>query len=354
MSILRSASRTRLVLAVGAVLPGCTADDPSLDSGGARSHLDSEASDTARGGDTGVFSGDSGATRDTQDTPSCPESTWTWPVASDPELGLRLNDTFGPRIQSSADRYDFHRGIDISRDEGTPVFAVAAGEVTIAGEHESYQDMTIQVRHPLADGTFLIAHYTHLSEVEADLEIGDRVEQGESLGRTGQGTSSYPHLHFELRASETGSSYQRNAVHPLGLLPYDNPGPPVLDIREVSRADADHLRVDLTLATAADEPDLVGVEVVVSDATSGAVLSGHSYDMNVWNAAHETVSDLDEQVLDGVLLEPREFNDRDYETWELAMSFLELEAPEGATVDVRVTATDARGDAVSASVTETL
>jgi hypothetical protein len=127
-----------------------------------------------------------------------------------------------------------------------------------------------------------------------------------------------------------------------------------LVLQELSRVDADHLRVDLTLVTTADETDLLRVEVEVIDTVSGVDLSGDSYDMNVWNAAHETVSDLDEQELDGVLLEPQEFNDGDYETWELAVSFLALEAPEGSTVEVHVIATNARDGAGTALVTETL
>ena len=56
------------------------------------------------------------------------------------------------------------------------VVAVADGEVTIAGEHESYRDTTVQIRHTLEDGTYLISHYTHLSSVTEGLEVGDVVD----------------------------------------------------------------------------------------------------------------------------------------------------------------------------------
>ena len=107
-------------------------------------------------------------------------------MSIDPELGLRLNDSFGPRIQTSSGLYDFHRGVDISRAVGTQVVAVADGEVTIAGEHASYQDTTAQIRHTLEDGTFLISHYTHLFSVTEGLEVGDVVRRGAPIASSAQ------------------------------------------------------------------------------------------------------------------------------------------------------------------------
>ena len=61
---------------------------------------------------------------------------------------LPLASPFGPRpLASENDRYDFHRGIDIATDEGTPVFAIADGVVKIAGDHSSYSDPLVQIRH---------------------------------------------------------------------------------------------------------------------------------------------------------------------------------------------------------------
>jgi len=311
-----------LSLAAGS---GCTATSPA-------------DQDTTAPGDTDT---------DT-DTGEPSMSDWSWPVPIDPELGLRLNDSFGPRIQTSSGLYDFHRGVDISRDVGTQVVAVADGEVTIAGEHESYRDTTVQIRHTLEDGTFLISHYTHLFSVTEGLEVGDVVSRDEPIASTGQGTSSYPHLHFELRTSETGSSYQRYAVHPLSYLPYTNEVPPALTIEDVSRVDDAHVRVDLTITVTGEEADLLLVTIEVHDASDDTMLSSHRYHINEWNAAHETVSDLDEEVVDGLHFAPEEFHDEKSD-WVLGMSFLELEAPAGTSLSIRVTAEDALGASATVS-----
>jgi hypothetical protein len=74
----------------------------------------------------------------------CPQNRWGNTDFTD----LPLNWTYGPRpLTSENDRYDFHRGLDIATPIGTPVFAIAAGEVKLAGVHSSYSDPVVQIRH---------------------------------------------------------------------------------------------------------------------------------------------------------------------------------------------------------------
>ena len=42
-------------------------------------------------------------------------------------------------------RYDFHRGVDIPTEDGTPLYAIDDGKVKIAGYHINYSDGTISV-----------------------------------------------------------------------------------------------------------------------------------------------------------------------------------------------------------------
>ena len=78
----------------------------------------------------------------------------------------------------------------------------------------------------------------------------------------------------------------------------------------------------------------------------------HRYHINDWNAAHETASDLDEEVVDGIHFAPEEFHDEKSD-WVLGMSFLELEAPAGTGLSIRVTAEDALGESATVSTDAT-
>jgi murein DD-endopeptidase MepM/ murein hydrolase activator NlpD len=87
----------------------------------------------------------------------------------------------------------FHAGVDLRAAYGTEVPAAAAGDVTFAGDQGGY-GTTVVVRHE--DG--FETRYAHLSSME--VQAGDRVEAGQSVGRVGNsGRSTGPHLHFEVR-----------------------------------------------------------------------------------------------------------------------------------------------------------
>jgi hypothetical protein len=250
-------------------------------------------------------------------------SEWIWPVDPHPETGLRINDTFGPRVLTSDDRYDFHRGIDLSREIGTPVYAVARGTVTIAGEHSAYRDTTVQILHETPQGELLISHYTHLSEVAEDLYEGLEVEQGDIVAYTGQGSSSYPHLHFELRRTETGSSYQRNAIHPLSYLDYPDSESPIISLDQVE-INQSTLRITSTITVTAKETDfLVFSARAYND--EDEIIGEQILDLNQWNSSHTDTALLDEQELEGVFIDPMEFNVNGYPLWSATIAFTDFQ-----------------------------
>lgn len=91
-----------------------------------------------------------------------------------------------------------HTGVDFHAALGTPVRAVAAGEVVEAGWSGSY-GYRVVIRHD--DGMY--TQYGHLSSVS--VPAGTRVAPGRQIGLSGStGNSSGPHLHFEVR---TGPDY---------------------------------------------------------------------------------------------------------------------------------------------------
>ncbi|MFI5985164.1 transglycosylase family protein [Streptomyces sp. NPDC051555] len=92
----------------------------------------------------------------------------------------------------------YHTGVDFVAAVGTPVKAVAAGEVVSAGNAGAYGNEVV-IRH--ADGKY--SQYAHLSRLE--VSRGQHVLTGAEIGLSGAtGNVSGPHLHFEVR---TGPGY---------------------------------------------------------------------------------------------------------------------------------------------------
>ena len=85
-----------------------------------------------------------------------------------------------------------HEGIDIGVEIGTPVYAVQAGTVTLAGVEDAYGN-TVVIAHTDAIST----RYAHNSELL--VKVGDKVAKGQMIAKSGNtGRSTGPHLHFEF------------------------------------------------------------------------------------------------------------------------------------------------------------
>jgi len=109
-----------------------------------------------------------------------------WPVRGP------VNSEFGVRASPWTRSGEFHSGIDIGAELGTPVIAPAAGTVAFAGTHAEY-GLTVILDH----GDTLQSIYGHLSRI--DVGAGQTVTRGTDLGLTGNsGRSSGPHLHYEI------------------------------------------------------------------------------------------------------------------------------------------------------------
>ena len=133
-----------------------------------------------------------------------------WPVD-----GGRISQGFGPTSFTlepagcfEGKCYDhFHDGIDIAAPIGTPVHAIAAGRVTIAGRL-SDGAVVVEIEH--APGVF--SRYGHL-EPDLRVGVGQSVSAGDPIGSIGlTGNTTGPHLHFEIYASG-------EPVDPLLILP---------------------------------------------------------------------------------------------------------------------------------------
>ena len=110
-----------------------------------------------------------------------------WPVRGP------VNSEFGQRPSPWNQNPEFHSGIDIGVQSGSPVRAPASGTVTFAGAHPEY-GLTVMIDH----GHEIRTVYGHLSKVSG--HPGQRVERGALIGLSGNtGRSSGPHLHYEVQ-----------------------------------------------------------------------------------------------------------------------------------------------------------
>ncbi len=88
-----------------------------------------------------------------------------------------------------------HTGVDYAADAGTPVMATGDGVVVHRGVRGGYGNL-VEIRHRNGYTT----RYAHLRRFASGLRVGDRVLQGEVIGRVGMtGLATAPHLHYEFR-----------------------------------------------------------------------------------------------------------------------------------------------------------
>jgi murein DD-endopeptidase MepM/ murein hydrolase activator NlpD len=112
-----------------------------------------------------------------------------------------------PRCYAGTCYAHFHDGIDLAAPLGTPVRAMAAGRVVLAGRVPDGA-VVVEIDH----GAGVLTLYGHL-EVGLAVAVGDRVAGGESIGAVGMtGNTTGPHLHFGVWSAGV-------PVDPLTILP---------------------------------------------------------------------------------------------------------------------------------------
>lgn len=87
-----------------------------------------------------------------------------------------------------------HKGIDLSADKNTPIYAAESGWVTYAGKKFKGFGRLVIIEHSKTWATF----YAHLNTFSA--QQGQWINKGELVGYVGRsGRSTGNHLHFEIR-----------------------------------------------------------------------------------------------------------------------------------------------------------
>lgn len=96
-----------------------------------------------------------------------------------------------------------HRGLDISADPGTPLYAYLPGTVTKSGDYGDNYGNSFEWK----DSEGNLHFFGHL-QTPASLKVGEQVIQGRNVGKVGStGRSTGPHLHWEIRRSSGGQQY---------------------------------------------------------------------------------------------------------------------------------------------------
>ncbi|MBR2214222.1 MAG: peptidoglycan DD-metalloendopeptidase family protein [Selenomonadaceae bacterium] len=88
---------------------------------------------------------------------------------------------------------DYHPGIDIANDLGTPIVATADGVVTVAGWNAGGYGNMVDIDH----GGGVMTRYGHASQVI--VSAGQQVRRGQVIAFMGStGFSTGPHVHYEV------------------------------------------------------------------------------------------------------------------------------------------------------------
>ena len=125
-----------------------------------------------------------------QEGRSLEQSFWRTPVKF-----AQVSSDFGVRYHPTEKEEIFHEGVDFAAKEGTPIYAVADGEVLLATKN-ALNGNYVKLQH----GEDYITFYLHMSRFAEGIRKGASVSQGQVIGYVGNtGRSTGPHVCFHLR-----------------------------------------------------------------------------------------------------------------------------------------------------------
>ncbi len=120
-----------------------------------------------------------------------PEREWSGKFRA--PVDVPISDVFGTRRTFNGKVQSMHQGLDYAAPTGTPVSAVNAGTVLLAGPLY-FEGNCVVLDH----GQGLLTLYLHLSEIK--VKQGERITRGQEIGLSGgTGRATGPHLHLAVR-----------------------------------------------------------------------------------------------------------------------------------------------------------
>lgn len=137
--------------------------------------------------------------------------TFVSPVVGEITKGHSM-DT--PVFSDTLQEWRVHTGIDISAEEGTPVYAAADGEVT-GVYNDPFLGKTVEITHTGG----VVSVYSNLASDKTCVSVGDKVKSGAEIGAVGDSSLSEladePHLHFGVKVNGV-------SVNPLDYISEDS------------------------------------------------------------------------------------------------------------------------------------
>lgn len=125
-------------------------------------------------------------------------SAFVWPCVG------RISGVYGSQRILNGEKKQPHYGVDVAVPTGTPIKAPAGGIVTLAEPDLYFTGGTLMIDH----GHGLVSAFLHLSSLS--LQVGDKVEQGQVIGRSGAtGRATGPHLDWRISWFDTRVDPQR-------------------------------------------------------------------------------------------------------------------------------------------------
>jgi murein DD-endopeptidase MepM/ murein hydrolase activator NlpD len=107
-----------------------------------------------------------------------------------------ISSSYGRRVNPISLREEFHRGIDLSVPEGTPILATADGIVSFSGWNGGGGNVIV-VEHGHGYSTY----YAH--NQKNAVQVGQRVKRSELIGYAGAtGSATGSHVHYEIWKSD--------------------------------------------------------------------------------------------------------------------------------------------------------
>jgi murein DD-endopeptidase MepM/ murein hydrolase activator NlpD len=107
-----------------------------------------------------------------------------------------ISSAYGNRVNPISGREEFHRGLDLSVPEGTPILATADGIVSFSGWNGGGGNVIV-VEHGHGYSTY----YAH--NQRNAVQVGQRVKRSELIGYAGAtGSATGSHVHYEIWKSD--------------------------------------------------------------------------------------------------------------------------------------------------------